>query len=84
MAEQSLCNGWSRAVNGFGGSGSAWVGEELRSERTGRAKAGLSPRGVRQVFQGPPHIRTGDFSSLFLCLISYVCQDKRSQDAFSV
>lgn len=56
-----LGQGWSRVVNLFGGSGSAWVGVELRSGRTGRAKAEPSPRGVRQVIQGTSgtrHLRT--------------------------
>lgn len=43
-----------------------------------RELAGPNPRGVRQVIQVPSHIRTGDISFLVPCLISYLCQDKRS------
>ena len=73
-AEQSCVRGWSSAANRFGDSVLAWIGEEARSERMGRAMTGLSPRGVRPViqgtsetpWQGPLHIRAGNFSSLIL------------------
>lgn len=52
VAEPSLSVVVEWGCRQAGGSGSPWVGEELRSERTGRAKAGWSPRVGRWVIQG--------------------------------
>lgn len=70
---------WSRVATDVEAQALPGMGTSRSIERTGRVEAGLSPRGVRQVIQGPQGLQgrdplisgEGDFSSLVLC------QDKR-------
>lgn len=59
VAELNLRWRWSRAVNRLEAQALPGLGRS-RGQRTGRAKAGPSPRGVRLVIQGPQGLQVRD------------------------